>query len=154
MLDKLLTYQFIVNYSTVSLIIIKRVKKIEKEGFEIVPTVQGITAHHELLPAGRNPYHQPPPPPKTISIPPARKASAPTIIDADTVILDLNLSDWQAVEPAGGIQAPQSARENGWIGEADSYTPFFWRRALKAYTLQMSAPAAFQSTGGQVNHLA
>jgi hypothetical protein len=117
-------------------------------------TIKGITAHQELLPAGRNPYHQPPPTPKTLSIPPARKVSAPTIIDADTVILDLNLADWPAVEPGRDIQAPQAAREKGWTRNPDNYTPFFWRRALTAYTLQMSAPTAFFSTGAQVNRLA
>ena len=119
-----------------------------------MPAIRQISSHHELLPAGRNPYYQPPPPPKTISIPPTRKVSAPTIIDADTVILDLNLSDWPAVEPGGDIQAPRSAREKGWTREPDRYTPFFWRRALKAYTHQMAAPTAFLSAGVQVNRLA
>jgi hypothetical protein len=120
-----------------------------------MPTVKGIAAHHELQPAGRNPYYQPPPPSKRIPSPPlTRKVSAPTIIDADTVILDPQASDWVMVEPARAPQPTDSMQNRDGQGAPNGPSPFFWRRALTAYSHQMPAYTPFLSTGVQVNLVA
>lgn len=119
-----------------------------------MPTVKGIVAHYDLLPSGSRPFYQPQPPSKTISIPAFRKVSAPTIIDADTVILDPQASDWVMVEPARAPQPTHSMQNNDRQGKANDPAPFFWRRALTAYAHQMPAYTPFLSTGVQVNLVA
>ncbi len=116
---------------------------------------KGITAQNALLPAGRNPYYQPPPPSKRISSPPlTRKVSAPTIIDADTVILDPQVSDWVTVEPTRAPQPTHSMQNKDGQGAPNGPAPFFWRRALTAYAHQMPAYTPFLSTGVQINLVA
>ena len=119
-----------------------------------MPTVNGITTQYELLPAGRNPYYQPPPPSKTISNTATRKVSGPTIIDADTVILDHQASDWPAIEPNGEAQPSPSVQCKDGRREASNHSPFSWRLALKAYAYQMPGVTSILSTGLQVNLVA
>jgi hypothetical protein len=120
-----------------------------------MPTVKGIAAHNELQPLGRNPYYQPPPPSKRISSPPlTRKVSAPTIIDADMVILDSQVSEWLTVEPARAPEPTHSMQNKDGQGEPNGPAPFFWRRALTAYAQQMPAYTPFLSNGVQINLVA
>jgi hypothetical protein len=114
--------------------------------------VKGITAQYELLPAGRNPYYQSFLPQKTISNQPVRKAAAPTIIDADTVILD-SVTEWRETAPAEVPSRDLSISER--ISEERlNPPPFFWLLALKAYENQMPAFIPTRASGLQVNLVA
>lgn len=120
-----------------------------------MPTIQPITTQPSLPPAGRNSYNQPKSPPSRMVYGTAvRKVSAPTIIDADMVILDPQASDWVTVEPARAPRPTPSLQNMDGHGEPNGPAPFFWRRALTAYAHQMPAYAPFLSTGVQLNLVA
>jgi hypothetical protein len=120
-----------------------------------MPTIKPITTQPSLLPAGRNPYNQPQSPPsRMVYGTAARKVSAPTIIDADTVILDPQAADWLMLEPDKSSPPPRPIQSKHGQRDRDDPTPFYWRLALNAYAHQLPAYTPLLATGVQINLVA